>query len=69
MSEPIGTIFPRVGSKARVQDALLNIMVPVGAPTYKRWVSPFLGSGSLELAAMDRGGAQSYLFADITEAA
>lgn len=52
-----------------MQDALLNIMVPVGAPTYKRWVSPFLGSGSLELAAMDRGGAQSYLFADITEAA
>jgi len=68
VSQPIGTIFRWAGSKARVRDALLDIMAPEGAPTYKRWVSPFLGAGSLELAAMDRGVAQSYLLADINPA-
>lgn len=71
MSKPSksnGTIFRWAGSKARVRDALLDIMAPEGAPTYKRWVSPFLGAGSLELAAMDRGVAQSYLLADINPA-
>lgn len=52
----------------RIRDRLLSIMLPDGTPTYKRWISPFLGAGSLELAAMDRGAAQSYLLADINPA-
>lgn len=52
----------------RIRDRLLSIMLPDGTPTYKRWISPFLGAGSLELAAMDRGVAQSYLLADINPA-
>lgn len=68
VSKPSGTIFRWAGSKARVRDALLDIMAPEGALTYKRWVSPFLGAGSLELTAMDRGVAQSYLLADINPA-
>lgn len=67
-SKSSGAIFRWAGSKARVRDALLGIMTPEGAPTYRRWVSPFLGAGSIELAAMDRGVAQSYLLADINPA-
>lgn len=52
----------------RIRDRLLSIMLPDGTPTYKRWISPFLGAGSMELAAMDRGAAQSYLLADINPA-
>lgn len=68
MSKSNGTIFRWAGSKLRIRDRLLSIMLPEGTPAYKRWISPFLGAGSLELAAMDRGVAQSYLLADINPA-
>ncbi len=68
MNKRSGTIFRWAGSKLRIRDKLLGIMLPDDTPTYKRWISLFLGAGSLELAAMDRGAAQSYLLADINPA-
>ncbi len=62
-----GVIFRWAGSKARCLDAIMEHLDgrdPPCTAKFKRFISPFVGAGSVEFEAMRRGLASEYILGD-----